>query len=45
MEELIAEALQHYNQAQEFLKQGDWEGYGREQQKLKGTLEELEKRT
>ncbi|RKY83104.1 UPF0182 family protein, partial [candidate division KSB1 bacterium] len=33
--ELISSALSHYNKAQEFLKNGNWAGYGNELKKLK----------
>ncbi len=38
---LIEEAQQHYNQAQEYLKVGDWAGYGEELDALKAVLERL----
>jgi len=34
-------ALDHYNKAKEYLRQGDWAGYGRELQKLEQVLEQL----
>jgi len=44
IEDLISEAVKHYNSAQEFLKSANWEGYGIEQEKLREVLEELSKR-
>jgi len=38
---LILEAQQHYDQAQEFLKAGDWTGYGRELEALEAVLNQL----
>ncbi|MFC1962186.1 UPF0182 family protein [Chloroflexota bacterium] len=38
---LIAEAQQHYDQAQEYLKGNDWAGYGEELQALRSVLEEM----
>ena len=38
---LIEEAQQHYDKAQEYLKQGDWAGYGNEIKKLGQTLNQL----
>jgi len=38
---LIAEAQQHYNQAQQYLKAGDWAGYGEELDALKAVLDRL----
>jgi uncharacterized membrane protein (UPF0182 family) len=39
--ELIEEAKQHYNKAQEYLKAGDWAGYGEELDALKRVLDRL----
>ena len=39
--ELISQAQQHYSNAQEYLKDGDWTGYGRELEALKAILDEL----
>ena len=39
--DLINQAQQHYNQAQEYLKAGDWAGYGKEQAALQAVLEQL----
>jgi hypothetical protein len=41
IKELISEALLHYEQAQEYLKQGDWTGYGDELEKLREALVRL----
>ncbi|MFC1893363.1 UPF0182 family protein [Chloroflexota bacterium] len=38
---LIKQAGEHYNKAQEYLKTGDWAGYGRELDALKAVLEQL----
>ncbi len=38
---LIEEAQQHYNQAQQYLKAGDWTGYGEELDALKAVLDRL----
>jgi len=38
---LIGEAQQHYNQAQEYLKAGDWANYGKELEALKAVLDRL----
>jgi len=38
---LIEEAQQHYNQAQEYLKAGDWAGYGSELDALQAVLAQL----
>ncbi len=38
---LINQAQQHYNQAQEYLKAGDWAGYGKEQVALQAVLQQL----
>lgn len=42
--QLIEEAIEHYNNAQEHLKQENWAGYGEELKALKGVLEELKSR-
>jgi uncharacterized membrane protein (UPF0182 family) len=34
-------ALEHYNRAKEYLKEGDWAGYGRELEQLERILERL----
>jgi uncharacterized membrane protein (UPF0182 family) len=38
---LISQAQQHYNRAQQYLKEGDWTGYGRELEALETILNEL----
>ena len=38
---LIEEAQQHYNKAQEYLKAGDWAGYGSELDALEAVLDRL----
>jgi hypothetical protein len=38
---LIREAQQHYDKAQQYLKAGDWTGYGKELESLKAVLEQL----
>ncbi|MFC1914118.1 UPF0182 family protein [Chloroflexota bacterium] len=38
---LIAEAQEHYDNAHQYLKDGDWAGYGEELKALKDTLEKL----
>ncbi|MFH1638997.1 MAG: UPF0182 family protein [Chloroflexota bacterium] len=38
---LIAEAQRHYDQAQEYLKTGDWSGYGDELKQMQSVLERL----
>ena len=38
---LIEEAQQHYEKAQEYLKAGDWAGYGEELDTLEAVLERL----
>lgn len=43
--ELIEKAVQHYDLAQEYLKEGDWTGYGSELGKMKTALDELNSRT
>jgi uncharacterized membrane protein (UPF0182 family) len=41
MAELIEQAQQHYQKAQEYLKSGDWTGYGQELDALKAVLDQL----
>ena len=36
-------ALEHYLRSQEFLRQGNWAGYGEEQKKLEALLREMQK--
>jgi len=38
---MIEEAQQHYNKAQQYLKTGDWTGYGKEMDALKAVLDRL----
>ncbi len=38
---LISQAQQHYDNAQEYLKEGDWTGYGKELEALEAILGEL----
>jgi uncharacterized membrane protein (UPF0182 family) len=38
---LIEEAQQHYNKAQQYLQAGDWTGYGEELEALKAVLDQL----
>ena len=38
---LVRSALDAYNQAQQALKQGNWQEYGRYQQQLQDILQEL----
>jgi uncharacterized membrane protein (UPF0182 family) len=39
--ELISEAVEHYNKAQQHLKEGDWTAYGEELDKLENILTQL----
>jgi len=39
--ELIQQAQQHYDNAQQYLRDGDWTGYGRELNALQAVLEQL----
>ncbi|HGE69704.1 TPA: UPF0182 family protein, partial [Candidatus Poribacteria bacterium] len=41
--DLTKQALDHYNQAQKYLRSGDWAKFGEEWDKLKQTLEMLQK--
>jgi len=41
--QLINQALEQYQRAQEHLRQGDWAGYGEEMNKLQQTLKQLDK--
>jgi uncharacterized membrane protein (UPF0182 family) len=34
-------AFDHYNKAKEYLRQGDWAGYGRELEQLENILKEM----
>ena len=40
-EDLISEALEHYQKAQQYLKEGNWSAYGEELDKLEAILTEL----
>jgi uncharacterized membrane protein (UPF0182 family) len=42
---LGTQALQHYNRAKEYLKEGNWAEYGRELEKLEKILEEMAEET
>jgi uncharacterized membrane protein (UPF0182 family) len=42
---LGARALEYYHKAKEYLRQGDWAGYGRELDKLEGILKQLSQTT
>jgi len=39
--ELAQDALEHYNKAQEYLKEGNWSGYGEETKKVGEILDQL----
>lgn len=41
-ENLASRALQHYARSQEFLRQGDWAGFGEELKRLEALLKKLE---
>jgi len=41
MASLIQQAQQHYDKAQQYLREGDWAGYGRELDALKAVLDQL----
>jgi hypothetical protein len=43
--QLIEEALAHYEKAKEYLKEGNWTGYGEELAKLEETLKELKEKS
>ena len=38
---LMVRALQHFNQSQKHLREGNWAAYGEEQERLKQVLEQL----
>ena len=38
-------ALKHYNKAKDYLREGDWAGYGRELEQLENILKQLSKKT
>lgn len=42
--QIAGEALVHYRKAQEFLRQGNWTGFGEELKKMEEGLKEMEKR-
>jgi len=42
--ELIDQAADHFNKAQEYLKSGDWTGYGEEMKQLEEVLKDLQSR-
>jgi flagellin-specific chaperone FliS len=39
---LAAQALDHFRRSQEFLKQGNWSGYGEELKRVEALLKELQ---
>jgi uncharacterized protein len=39
--ELVHQAWEHYSRSQEYLRQGDWTGYGEEQRKLEALLRQM----
>jgi uncharacterized membrane protein (UPF0182 family) len=41
--DLGEQALKYYNNAKDYLRQGDWAGYGRELENLEGVLKQLSK--
>ncbi|MDQ5985701.1 MAG: hypothetical protein CSYNP_01417 [Syntrophus sp. SKADARSKE-3] len=41
--QLVSQAISHYRKAQEFMRQGNWAGFGDELKKLEGTLTTMEK--
>ena len=43
--DLGSQALQYYNKAKAYLREGDWAGYGRELENLEGILKQLSKPT
>ncbi|MFZ0484914.1 MAG: UPF0182 family protein [Desulfobacterales bacterium] len=45
LSELGATALDHYNKAKDYLRHGDWTGYGRELENLENILKEISGRT
>ena len=40
---LAAQALEHFHRSQEFLKQGNWSGYGEELKRVEALLKEMQK--
>jgi uncharacterized membrane protein (UPF0182 family) len=45
LSELGEQALKYYNNAKDYLRQGDWAGYGRELEKLEGLLIQISNKT
>jgi len=43
--DLGEQALKYYNKAKDYLRQGDWAGYGRELEKLENLLTQISKKT
>jgi flagellin-specific chaperone FliS len=43
--ELSVRALEYYHKAKEYLRDGDWAGYGRELDKLENILKQLSNTT
>ena len=43
--DLGEQALKYYINAKDYLRQGDWAGYGRELEKLESILKQLSKKT
>jgi uncharacterized protein len=41
---LAQRALEHFSRSQEFLRQGNWAGYGEEQKRLEALLREMQQR-
>jgi len=41
---MAQKALNHYNNALDYLKKGDWANYGQELNKLKGILQRMAKK-
>jgi uncharacterized protein len=39
---LVHRALEHFSRSQEFLRQGNWAGYGEEQKRLEAVLREMQ---
>jgi uncharacterized membrane protein (UPF0182 family) len=39
---LARRALEHFSRSQEFLRQGNWAGYGEEQKKLEALLRDMQ---
>jgi len=40
---LAAQALEHFRRSQEFLKQGNWSGYGEQLKQVEALLREMQK--